>query len=715
MFIINKRLFNKLLVGLISVFALVVGIYTGVWAAGYSGTVYGRAAYHGYFTNRVDYYGVEVLPPISGGLAIPNSVNTVSELINLLKNANRSSSSQRINGSAFIVNTMLGRNAPGEGGRSVSNADFDRLQANLKARDAKNKIKWNINISQSINSYYQSSNHDDAFYSDYRSESGIKIINDDGSAYYLLRRCANPMGRTGGVQDIPKWNVTPSTSVIPATATPGVIIRWTHKIKNTGPDKTTALKYDYINGQGLGTANGPNHDVISIGNGGERSFNSTWTVTSADVGKNLCRATRVWPNKWNDSSVQTSGYKCVLVTDDQDYNLTPSATVTPSAIEAGSPLTVSSSITNSGSNASNQVNWELKADKGSFSKNGIVASISPGTWNNSNFTDTDTDFPVGTHICFTMSATPHSNTDTGTVTSPIPEPPAAPVCAVIGKVPKTQILGGDLIVSGAVTARASVKNGYMFGSWAEYGIIASGGITGAASGAAFSRAGLPGATLCGYSPLSFSNTPQDTANCTGSVGSIGYYSNTTSMPDVAASFPGGTPIAVGSVTPNNLSGTYTAGNLTLNESNLSPGKSVIIKASGTVTIAGKQTYSNGSYTKVSQLPQLVIIAKNIVINESVTNVDAWLIATSDDTSSIKTCDKVGSTQHICKDKLTVNGPVMTNHLYLYRTAGSGIGGHSGDPAEVFNLPADAYLWAFSQASDSERIRTVYTTELPPRF
>jgi hypothetical protein len=58
---------------------------------------------------------------------------------------------------------------------------------------------------------------------------------------------------------------------------------------------------------------------------------------------------------------------------------------------------------------------------------------------------------------------------------------------------------------------------------------------------------------------------------------------------------------------------------------------------------------------------------------------------------------------------------MATKLYLQRTAGSGVGVSSGDPAEVFNLRPDAYLWAMVHASASGKIQTVYATELPPRF
>lgn len=161
------------------------------------------------------------------------------------------------------------------------------------------------------------------------------------------------------------------------------------------------------------------------------------------------------------------------------------------------------------------------------------------------------------------------------------------------------------------------------------------------------------------------------------------------------------------------------GNLTLNTSNLAPNKTVILKVTGTVTIAGNQTNNpnnNGAgYKDISQLSQLIIIANKIVINRAVTNVDAWLIAKGSD-GTIQTCDDISTpTINTCNQKLVVNGPVMANHLVLLRTVGSGTGAASNDPAEVFNLRADAYLWATAHSVSYGRAQTVFTTELPPRF
>jgi hypothetical protein len=347
-------------------------------------------------------------------------------------------------------------------------------------------------------------------------------------------------------------------------------------------------------------------------------------------------------------------------------------------------------------------------------------SGNPSTGLSSTYTVPDD--PAGTKICFAFSVFPNQSDPLNTSSSwgdsdewshSAFDP--ANDCVIIAKHPKAQVWGGDLWTQGLVDTSTTVKSSHTFGSWSEYGIIAAGGITGAASGAAYAGSGLINATACNESRLSFTNTPPGLSNCNGY--DIGYYSNAPALPDVAAGFSGGTNLSSGSISPNNLaSNTYSVnGNITLNASELDQGKSIIIKATGTVTITDNQTYNDGPYTSTSQLPQLVIIANNIIINSNVTEVDAWLVATANANSSIKTCDQVGNTVDLCNQPLTVNGPVMANHLYLYRTAGSGTDIHSGDPAEIFNLRPDVYLWAYNNASNSGKIQTTYITELPPRF
>jgi hypothetical protein len=164
-----------------------------------------------------------------------------------------------------------------------------------------------------------------------------------------------------------------------------------------------------------------------------------------------------------------------------------------------------------------------------------------------------------------------------------------------------------------------------------------------------------------------------------------------------------------------------------------------------------RTYALGTTTKkASTLPQILIFAKNIKIAENVTRVDAWLISEE----TINTCagHTVGDlvardttslhfTNGNCGLTLVVNGPIYAKHLDLLRTAGAynyyerlhspidprdasvGTNGKDVDeyrkgpnsPAEIFNLRADTYIWAFNQAQRYSEAVVTYTRELAPRY
>ena len=116
----------------------------------------------------------------------------------------------------------------------------------------------------------------------------------------------------------------------------------------------------------------------------------------------------------------------------------------------------------------------------------------------------------------------------------------------------------------------------------------------------------------------------------------------------------------GNVDVNSLaSGEYNAGNVTLTGSKLSVGKSIVIKSSGVVRISGDLLYTDTN--DVRQLPQLIIYAKNIIIEPSVGEVNAWLITQKD--GYVSTCGVVisaggwlsGVSESSCGKQLKVNG------------------------------------------------------------
>ncbi|RWZ78451.1 MAG: hypothetical protein EOT05_01680 [Candidatus Microsaccharimonas sossegonensis] len=272
--------------------------------------------------------------------------------------------------------------------------------------------------------------------------------------------------------------------------------------------------------------------------------------------------------------------------------------------------------------------------------------------------------------------------------------------------------------------RSLEKTDRIYGSWGEYGVMATGVIKGIGSGSAFAGRGLSYATTCSYTFLTLANATNSNCKSTPPANYGGYKTGRT-IPNVAANFP--VTSAAATLRGNNLDvsllrGTYkTAGNITLTGGMLQKGKTVVIntynpvtKAYGDITIAGNITYTTDPLTSADQIPQLVLIAGNINIRDTVTQVDGWLSAEG----TLNTCSNINRTSitiNNCNQLLTINGPVMAKEVQLWRTAGSLDGDNSGAPAEVFNLRPDAYLWGLSQSAQSGRLETVYTQELPPRF
>lgn len=438
-----------------------------------------------------------------------------------------------------------------------------------------------------------------------------------------------------------------------------------------------------------------------------------------------------------------------------DFSLTPTISVTPSTVESGTPVTASPNVNNTGTTQSASAQWQVTrfrvnpglpipgaAQNGtvpvSYYANGAVI-VNQGTStfprNNTALAATSEnidDLPPGTRVCYALSVQPISQSD-GRWNHSIP------ACVVVATKPKVQILGGDLIVGRgsaynpaqtsqvATSTSFSTSTGRNYGSWSEYAIIPSGTVRGMASGALLVD-GAASSDLCSLSLLTLSNNNGSGCNS----GSIGNYAYSLAAPNVATRFPVTNNISGSSVDIRSLTSgqVYSVSGSTLNITSSQPipggnattkGKWVVINdPDATVTISSNINYANTPLNQIDDIPQVVIIARNILIAENVTNVDAWLIATGTGADGIiNTCSAVaaGSPTTLnasrCNNAtpLTINGPVLANHLYLYRTTGSGI----DDPAEIFNLRADAYVWSSAYSPGNGRIPTVSTKELPPRF
>ena len=163
----------------------------------------------------------------------------------------------------------------------------------------------------------------------------------------------------------------------------------------------------------------------------------------------------------------------------------------------------------------------------------------------------------------------------------------------------------------------------------------------------------------------------------------------------------------------------------------------IVRHSGDLNITHNITTNKGPYSNIYQIPQVIIFVDgNVNISSNVERIDAWLIVSD----AIDTCTAFndGTTAahvnakptDICSHQLTFNGPVRADNIKLRRSfgannihsnlTGSPLPGRMATekwaPAEIFNLRADTYLWAYAQAGRYDSSYTEsYSRELPPRY
>lgn len=429
------------------------------------------------------------------------------------------------------------------------------------------------------------------------------------------------------------------------------------------------------------------------------------------------------------------------------YNLTPSVSPNRDSIEVGESVSVTNSVRNSKPVRSIETDWRLtkiEYSPGAIlnpddilarsndsnpcatfpidrrvscsdvqrSSQEIFEADSTKTYNPVYSYTASPDTAVGTRVCFVVS-----------VSRPSREPSpswrhSALRCVIVAKEPKMQVWGGDIRAGGEINTSTTTISGpnRTFGSWGEYAVLSNQPNGGFASGAGL-NGGNADSMQSSWSSLTFANI---STSCT--FGCYGFSLYAPSLTGQFASSPS-YPLLNGSVDLGGLAGDtpYRANNLTITGGSIGPDKSIIIIATGTITISGDIRYSEGPYTSVASIPQVVIVAPVINISNSAGNVDAWLLATTvSATGRINTCSDViltaPLTATICSNPLKINGPIVTDRLFLRRTAGSEGGRDTiDDPAEVFNLRADAYLWGASYGNGNGKIRTVHTKELPPRF
>ena len=284
-------------------------------------------------------------------------------------------------------------------------------------------------------------------------------------------------------------------------------------------------------------------------------------------------------------------------------------------------------------------------------------------------------------------------------------------CRTIAKKPTTALWNGGLLTNGGVrTSVAYRQNNATFsaitdsdrtyyGSWTEYLGVVAGGVKGFGTGASYARGTSDGSDAA-ISPLTI-------ANRSGLGGSGISTSNT---------FRTRLDTYLRTAAANNVSDMY-------NTSNTGT-KITVLSGNQTIT---NNIEVNGNYNTIYQLPQnIIFVDGNLDIAPNVTRIDAWLIVNGE----LNTCKAFNSDRTMetapgpissnatCDKQLIFNGPVLAETLKLNRTYGADplLQGEKYTPAEVFNLSADSYLWAYAQAGRYGSSYTEsYSRELAPRY
>lgn len=319
---------------------------------------------------------------------------------------------------------------------------------------------------------------------------------------------------------------------------------------------------------------------------------------------------------------------------------------------------------------------------------------------------------VGNVICQFVRWSPNAWNNSGTEQTP-------QACVTIATLPRMAIVGGDAASGGgfktagvcpATAGGFRGRAGTTPGSFAEYGLLtAPGPITN------FWSAGVSGSKA-----LTFANSPGATS---------GGYAGSRCVANLEPPLTRGVTFANYVAGPGGslpAAGNWrVAGNLTINASNLTGGKTLIVADPGaTVTIAGNLTYNLSGYGSFSAVPSLIIIADNIQVDSGVTQIDGLYIARN----NVTTCTTAGLTRaaaqaaagtHLsatgaCRSAaLGVNGAVIANGELI--TARS-FGGETSitPPAEVFVFRPEVFLRAYETGLSGEALKTDSETELPPR-
>ncbi|MGH7928936.1 MAG: hypothetical protein ACREQV_14200, partial [Candidatus Binatia bacterium] len=188
-----SRMWRKMLFAIALAFCFLLGYATLSYA--WPG-VPDRAERHGYFQNKFDSFGDQV---IETGIHSGNANQFINDVLGHLHGP----CCRHRTGAEFIINTMLGRSG-NAARRPLNGAEINDWERRVRFAQAMGRVNWNVMHSYSVNSYFQDNHNDDAFFYESGTDPAMVFYNEHGHVVYALRRaCANPVGEYPGLPPAP--------------------------------------------------------------------------------------------------------------------------------------------------------------------------------------------------------------------------------------------------------------------------------------------------------------------------------------------------------------------------------------------------------------------------------------------------------------------------------------------------------------------------------
>ena len=684
-----------------------------------------------------------VLPRVySGGSYVPamTGVTDKATLKQYIADNYASSDTRRSGPAAFLYQTLLGRSgdqANANGGKTVSAAD----RADVNNRIDNPAVTFSIVSNYDVTTNGGGSETDDVKFIT-RTGNPLRdviILRHNGIDRYILEiECANPIGDLLGLPSVATWSIVGESAVSTATATPGQVVNFSHRLGNTGPDQATGVWWAVRDEAGAAVDSaGP----ISINVGWIDGISTeTFTVpATSNAGDQFCRYIEYDPSSANPAIGTAASVKaCVAVV--YNYDLDPSVSGTAQINFGGTAsFTYTVSKTGTRTNSTDIATYEVIIPSGTVLPAGFgdprndascanytyvagvtCAAVNDGLSSPQIFTLNATTLgssnismgvrPAGTKVCRLLSV--DSRDETGKPHNRF----SNLSCTLITKSPYIAITNSDAAAGGGLSPSCStVVSGFRgspatsFGSFGEYGLVPTGTVSN------FGSADYVGAIA---KQLTFANTPTlgtyRAEHCIGD--QIAHY-----QPREAAATPlsSASPIAV-----NSLNGDYrVSGDIILSGGTLSANQHALIYAPGTtVTITGDIKYNPIAYVSFRQVPQLIVVANRIVVNNNVRELAGSYFAAGTATSIFNTCSEAGDTPNSnqnaikadgqCQNPVVVNGSVSTAKIVVPRTSG---GTGPGLAAEIFRLRPEAFLTPYELGIDDSAIKTDILQERPARY